>query len=167
MWVGKQYDRETGLIEMGVRPYDPMDGRFLSRDPIGFEGGDVNLFAYVGNNVINKIDPSGLSSDSYEPDVHKHGGPHIDRYNGSQNVGRYRPDGSGIPHKGKMPPPIPKKDMCKFLKAVKALGKLGAIVGIVLELATPANAGDPSDMIQCCDSTSSPPTFDTYSPSLK
>lgn len=36
-----------------------MEGRFVSRDPIGFAGGDVNLYAYVGNNVVNKVDPSG------------------------------------------------------------------------------------------------------------
>lgn len=34
--------------------------RFISEDPIDFKGGDVNLFGYVGNNPINKIDPLGL-----------------------------------------------------------------------------------------------------------
>lgn len=33
--------------------------RFISEDPMGFEGGDVNLYAYVGNNPINNNDPSG------------------------------------------------------------------------------------------------------------
>jgi hypothetical protein len=40
-------------------------GRFISEDPIGF-GGGVNLFAYVGNNPQNAVDPSGL----YNEDVH-------------------------------------------------------------------------------------------------
>lgn len=33
--------------------------RFISEDPMGFEGGDVNFYAYVGNNPINNNDPSG------------------------------------------------------------------------------------------------------------
>ncbi|MBI3377385.1 MAG: transglycosylase SLT domain-containing protein [Nitrospirae bacterium] len=43
-----------------ARWYDPESGRFLSEDPIGFEGGDVNLYRYVGNNPVNWIDPFGL-----------------------------------------------------------------------------------------------------------
>jgi uncharacterized protein RhaS with RHS repeats len=38
-----------------------MNGRFISRDPIGFAGGDVNLYRYVQNNPINWIDPDGLT----------------------------------------------------------------------------------------------------------
>jgi uncharacterized protein RhaS with RHS repeats len=45
---------------MRARYYDPSVGRFISEDPIGFEGGDVNLCAYVGNNPVNRIDPNGL-----------------------------------------------------------------------------------------------------------
>lgn len=37
-----------------------MIGRFISKDPIGFNGGDTNLYAYVGNNSVNFIDPKGL-----------------------------------------------------------------------------------------------------------
>jgi hypothetical protein len=43
-----------------ARYYDPSTGRFISEDPIGFAGGDVNLSAYAKNNPINSIDPSGL-----------------------------------------------------------------------------------------------------------
>jgi hypothetical protein len=42
--------------------YDPSIGRWTSQDPIGFAGGDVNLYRYVGNNSINEIDPTGLSA---------------------------------------------------------------------------------------------------------
>ncbi len=36
-------------------------GRFTSRDPIGFAGGDTNLYSYVGQNPVNFVDPSGLA----------------------------------------------------------------------------------------------------------
>jgi RHS repeat-associated protein len=49
----------TGLKLTQYRAYDPTSGRWLSRDPIGLRGGR-NLYAYVGGDPVNKIDPSGL-----------------------------------------------------------------------------------------------------------
>jgi uncharacterized protein RhaS with RHS repeats len=43
-----------------ARYYDSYAGRFISKDPIGFAGGDVNLYGYVKNNPVNWGDPSGL-----------------------------------------------------------------------------------------------------------
>ena len=59
-FTGREYDSETGLYYYRARYYDPEAGRFIGKDPIGFEGGDKNQFGYVANNVINHIDPSGL-----------------------------------------------------------------------------------------------------------
>jgi RHS repeat-associated protein len=54
----------NGFYYMRARYYDTEVGRFISEDPIGFDGGDVNLYAYVGNNPIVFIDPFGLQADS-------------------------------------------------------------------------------------------------------
>ena len=40
--------------------FDPQTGRFVSEDPLGFGAGDANLNRYVGNDPLNKTDPSGL-----------------------------------------------------------------------------------------------------------
>ncbi|KQC06937.1 MAG: hypothetical protein APR62_07285 [Smithella sp. SDB] len=57
----------NGFYYMKARYYDPTVGRFISEDPIGFDGGDVNLMAYVGNNPVTGIDPSGLCGESPSP----------------------------------------------------------------------------------------------------
>ncbi|MEW6068541.1 MAG: RHS repeat-associated core domain-containing protein [Nitrospirota bacterium] len=59
-FAGGLHDRDTGLVRFGARDYDPSIGRWTAKDPIDFGGGDVNLFQYVGNNPVNKIDPTGL-----------------------------------------------------------------------------------------------------------
>jgi RHS repeat-associated protein len=63
-WVGRQgyqSDSETGLYMLGngTRYYDPVTARFLSRDPIGFSGGDANLRRYADNRPTLIVDPSG------------------------------------------------------------------------------------------------------------
>ncbi len=57
---GYRADAETGLLLLGQRYYDPASGRFLNRDPIGYEGG-TNLYAYGEDDPIDSIDPTGLS----------------------------------------------------------------------------------------------------------
>ncbi len=39
--------------------YDPTVGRFITEDPIGFDGGDTNLYRYVGSSPTNATDPTG------------------------------------------------------------------------------------------------------------
>lgn len=54
-------DRNAGLGRFYARDFDAEMGRWLVRDPIGFDGGDTNLYSYVGNDPINRIDPSGTT----------------------------------------------------------------------------------------------------------
>lgn len=56
----KQLDSSSGLIEMGVRPYDPQLGRFLAVDPI--EGGALNNYDYALQDPINVYDLDGLNA---------------------------------------------------------------------------------------------------------
>jgi RHS repeat-associated protein len=58
-YAGGLYDSETGLVRFGARDYDPSIGRWLNKDPIRLDGG-WNLYAYVNNNPVNFIDPTGL-----------------------------------------------------------------------------------------------------------
>ena len=60
-FAGGLHDIHTGLTHFGAREYDPTTARWTSKDPIGFAGGDTNLYAYVANDPINLLDPSGLA----------------------------------------------------------------------------------------------------------
>jgi RHS repeat-associated protein len=57
--VRNEVATNSELLLMGQRYYDPTLGRFLSQDPIGFAGG-WNLYTYVGNSPVDRVDPSGL-----------------------------------------------------------------------------------------------------------
>jgi RHS repeat-associated protein len=50
---------EARLYHYKARVYDPGAGRFLQTDPVGFDGGDLNLYAYVGGDPTNQTDPTG------------------------------------------------------------------------------------------------------------
>jgi RHS repeat-associated protein len=58
-WTGRFFDDDTGLQLNGLRWYDPGVGRWLSEDPIGFAGGDPNLYRYSGNGPGMFVDPDG------------------------------------------------------------------------------------------------------------
>ena len=59
-FAGGVYDGDTGLVRFGARDYDPETGRWTAKDPIGFAGGDANLYGYVLNDPVNFVDPLGL-----------------------------------------------------------------------------------------------------------
>jgi RHS repeat-associated protein len=53
-----------GLVLCGQRWYSPLFGRWLSRDPIGYAGGQ-NLYAYCDDNPVRGIDPGGTDAGGY------------------------------------------------------------------------------------------------------
>lgn len=58
-FAGGLYDQDTKLVRFGARDYDPEIGRWISKDPILFGGGQANLYSYTFNDPVNFIDPSG------------------------------------------------------------------------------------------------------------
>jgi RHS repeat-associated protein len=60
-YTGREAERDLGIYYYRARYYDPLTGRFMARDPLGFSAGDVNLYRYVGNNPVSLRDPLGLS----------------------------------------------------------------------------------------------------------
>lgn len=60
--LGVQSDA-TGLLYMRARYYDPVQGRFIAKDPLGFLGRDLNPYTYVHNNPATYNDPKGLFFD--------------------------------------------------------------------------------------------------------
>jgi RHS repeat-associated protein len=58
-FAGGLYEQSTGLTRFGARDYDPITGRWTSKDPIGFAGGTSNLYAYALEDPINLVDTSG------------------------------------------------------------------------------------------------------------
>lgn len=67
-FAGGTYDEQTGLVLFGARDYDPETGRWLAKDPVGFDGGDTNLYGYAVNDPINRVDRSGLEAEEVGPD---------------------------------------------------------------------------------------------------
>jgi RHS repeat-associated protein len=57
-YCGKERDEETGLSYHGARYYAPWLGRWASADPIGI-GDGLNLYRYVSNNPVNRVDARG------------------------------------------------------------------------------------------------------------
>ncbi|UFS62754.1 polymorphic toxin type 33 domain-containing protein [Sulfurimonas sp. HSL-3221] len=58
-FAGGLYDPDTKLTRFGYRDYDAYTGKWMAKDPIGFAGGDTNLYGYVLGDPANFIDPTG------------------------------------------------------------------------------------------------------------
>ncbi|MBT3010992.1 MAG: hypothetical protein KME41_04630 [Candidatus Thiodiazotropha sp. (ex Lucina pensylvanica)] len=61
-FAGGIYDQHTGLVRFGARDYDPEIGRWTTKDPIEFAGGDTNLYAYARLDPVNWVDLNGLET---------------------------------------------------------------------------------------------------------
>ena len=91
-FAGGLWDRDTGLVRFGARDYEPTTGRWTTKDRIRFFGG-LNVFAYSGNDPINRIDPAGFDGETACPGGSGCGGP----------------DDGGAPPGGLPGPPAPPK----------------------------------------------------------
>ena len=66
----KYTDKETGLLYYGYRYYDPVTGRWPSRDPIGEKGG-LNLYSVLSNNCLSRFDLLGRDAAPQAPNSFK------------------------------------------------------------------------------------------------
>ena len=58
LWHGREYFWDIHLYHFRARWYDPVSGRFLSKDPAGISAG-LNLYTFCENNPVNLRDPTG------------------------------------------------------------------------------------------------------------
>lgn len=91
---GYYTDHETGLILCTHRYYDPIAGRWINRDPVGFNGG-INLYGYCDDNPLDLYDESGYTGNPWQ------GCPgsrsvYWKPSNGQPDVREYGDDGFGV-----------------------------------------------------------------------
>jgi RHS repeat-associated protein len=81
-FTGRENDG-IGLDFYRARYYSSTLQRFVSQDPIGFAGGDTNLYGYLANDPINWADPLGLArGDWWDPRTY----PPIDWYERAYDI---------------------------------------------------------------------------------
>jgi len=90
MAYGNCYGGRDCLMLLGARWYDPVIGRFMTQDPIGYFG-DMNLYGYTANNPVNMVDTGG----EWAPTWHQKTSEKSARRAG---FGRYGGNFSGIGH---------------------------------------------------------------------
>ena len=68
LYAGEYQDATTGLYNLRARNYDANTSRFLSPDPLGAQDA-ASSYAYVGDNPLGYIDPSGMKRTNPKPKV--------------------------------------------------------------------------------------------------
>lgn len=96
-YTGREQDA-SGLYYYRARYYHPEMGRFISEDPIGLAGGDLNVYAYVRGNPVSFVDPWGLEAcllTTVGPlGIRDHAAVYTSRGDGSGGPALYDPAGS-------------------------------------------------------------------------
>jgi len=98
LYTGQRFDAETGLYYYKNRYYEPQNGRFLSRDPIGYADGP-SLYQYARSNPAIFVDPLGLTV--YVPGIGKYTCGLLCNDSGSGDEDKVRPSpqpGDSWPH---------------------------------------------------------------------
>ena len=70
LYRGEQYDPDLGLYYLRARYYNPLTGRFMSRDLEDGQRSDpstLHKYLYAGGDPVNAKDPSGRASEEEEP----------------------------------------------------------------------------------------------------
>ena len=75
-FAGGLHDRDLGMVSFRFRDYVPDVGRFSAKDPIGYKGGDADLYGYCLDDPVNGVDPKGLQQKSNWGDL-KEGVRHL------------------------------------------------------------------------------------------
>jgi RHS repeat-associated protein len=86
-FTGRERDSESGLYYHGARYYAPWLGRWTSSDPIGI-GDGLNTYAYVHNNPLRMIDPTGHAGEPVQM--------HFVESKAYEQVARATPSGRGF-----------------------------------------------------------------------
>jgi RHS repeat-associated protein len=91
-YTGRENDG-TGLYYYRARYYSPTLQRFIGEDPLGFAGGNINLYSYVGDDPINYKDPFGLKGG--DEDLGLGWSARVDKFNNTEGFEIHVFDRSG------------------------------------------------------------------------
>jgi RHS repeat-associated protein len=123
-WPGHYYDPETGLHYNRYRYYDPRLGRYLTCDPLGYEGSPVNLYAYCPN-PLTHVDVLGLHPDDVD------GAPGSKKSSSADNDGAEKPPKTAAEKRAELAAKAKQRERARLLdEAVAKADRDGARDGM-------------------------------------